>query len=217
MECARQALRAAKVLVIANALNARQGEPRAPSEPWPAFTPEEIVAVRDWVAAGGSLLLIVDRRPFAGAAADLALAFGVRLRNDWALDPRDRDNPLVFRRADGTLVDHAITRGIDEVATFQGSSFTLEEGGQPLLVFGPSVYSVTLINRPDANPLPLKGSLQGAAVSFGKGRIGVFGEAAMFSAQLTGPEKRPMGMNAPIARQNALLLLNLMRWLAGAV
>jgi len=49
----------------------------------------------------------------------------------------------------------------------------------------------------------------------GKGRVAVFGEAAMFSAQLAGPNKAPMGMNAPIAAQNPQFLLNVMHWLSG--
>ena len=40
-----------------------------------------------------------------------------------------------------------------------------------------------------------------------------FGEAALFSAQLAGPEHRPMGMNHPDAVQNAQLLLNIVHWL----
>jgi len=48
----------------------------------------------------------------------------------------------------------------------------------------------------------------------GKGRAAFFGEAAMFSAQVAGPNRRPMGMNAPGAEQNFQLVLNLMHWLA---
>jgi hypothetical protein len=46
--------------------------------------------------------------------------------------------------------------------------------------------------------------------------LAVFGEAAMFSAQLAGPQKRPMGMNVPRAKQNCQLLLNVMHWLTRA-
>jgi hypothetical protein len=49
----------------------------------------------------------------------------------------------------------------------------------------------------------------------GKGRVAIFGEAAMFSAQLGGPQKLPMGMNAPVAKQNPQFLLNVMHWLSG--
>jgi hypothetical protein len=59
------------------------------------------------------------------------------------------------------------------------------------------------------------GWLQGAALRVGKGRVVVLGEAAMFSAQLAGPQRVPMGMNSPVARQNAQLLLNTIHWLSG--
>ena len=36
----------------------------------------------------------------------------------------------------------------------------------------------------------------------------------MFSAQLTGPDKTPMGINAPVASQNPHRLLVVMEWLA---
>ncbi len=192
-----ETLGAAGVLVTANA---RQ-----------AFTGEEVTAVRDWVAAGGSLLLIVDHPPFVEASVNLANAFGIRLRKGTARDPRLATGRLVFRRSDGTLIDHTITTGIDSVATFTGSSFQLDAAGQPLLVFGPGVYSHTQPDNPD--PLPLEGQLQGAVLQFGAGRVAAFGEAAMFSAQLAGPNQSPMGMNAPIAGQNGQFLLNVMHWL----
>ena len=46
-----------------------------------------------------------------------------------------------------------------------------------------------------------------------RGRVALFGEAAMFTAQRAGPELAPVGMNAPAAAQNAQLALNLVRWL----
>jgi hypothetical protein len=49
----------------------------------------------------------------------------------------------------------------------------------------------------------------------GRGRVAFFGEAAMFSAQVAGREKRPMGMNAPLAEQNAQFALNTLHWLSG--
>jgi len=52
-------------------------------------------------------------------------------------------------------------------------------------------------------------------VTVGRGRVAVFGEAAMFTAQVSGPERRPMGMNTPTAAQNPQFLLNVMHWLAG--
>jgi hypothetical protein len=55
----------------------------------------------------------------------------------------------------------------------------------------------------------------GAMRQYGKGRVVVFGEAAMFTAQVQGPQKRKMGMNLPTAKQNPQLLLNIIHWLDG--
>jgi hypothetical protein len=204
-------LRVASVLVISNALNERNQKDWSPPNP-SAFGAIEVTAVRDWVAAGGALLLIADHKPFAGAAEDLGRAFGIRFL-DGAVIRKGGSGPIVFRKLDGTLIDHPITRGIDEVATFTGSSFQMDTPGQPLLVLGPETYSFAQQNDP--RPVPVSGRLQGAVLLFGKGKVAVFGEAAMFSAQLAGPNKVPMGMNAPIARQNSQFLLNVTHWLTG--
>jgi hypothetical protein len=39
----------------------------------------------------------------------------------------------------------------------------------------------------------------------------------MFSAQVSGPQRNPMGMNNPAAPQNARFLLNVLHWLSGAL
>lgn len=208
---AADVLRVARVLVVSNALNERNEKDWSPPNP-PAFTPIEVATVRDWVSAGGALLLIADHKPFVGAAEALGRAFGVRFL-DGSVRRKDVRGPIVFRKADGTLMDHPITKGIDEVATFTGSSFQMDAAGQPLLVLGPETYSFA--DQDDPRPVPVSGHLQGAVLPFGQGKVAVFGEAAMFSAQLAGPNRVPMGMNAPTARQNAQFLLNVVHWLTG--
>ena len=49
------------------------------------------------------------------------------------------------------------------------------------------------------------------------GRVVFLGEAAMFSAQVSGPERNPMGMNDPRAPQDAQFCLNVVRWLTGVL
>ena len=61
------------------------------------------------------------------------------------------------------------------------------------------------------------GLLQGATRHWGLGRVAVFGEAGMFSAQLTGPEGSPKGFNHPAAPYNAQFALNVAHWLAGVL
>ncbi len=57
--------------------------------------------------------------------------------------------------------------------------------------------------------------VQGAFMRYGEGRIVVFGEAAMFTAQLQGKNK--VGMNTKSASQNAQFLLNTIHWLDGVL
>jgi hypothetical protein len=220
---AKESLAGCRVLVIANALGERNG-PSWSLPIHPAFTDEEVAAVSEWVKAGGSLFLIVDHMPMPGANGKLAEAFGVRFSNGFALIP-NVNAAMVFKRADGLLADHPVTRGaskderVDAVATFTGSAFRVERGGEPVLTFGPQVISlepqVAWQFTPETPKVDVKGWLQGATLRPGKGRVAVFGEAAMFTAQLAGPNKTKVGMNAPEAPRNAQLLLNVVHWLTG--
>ncbi len=215
-------LRGVQILVIANALAERNLTDWSLPTP-SAFTADEIAAVRDWVQGGGALLLIADHMPFGGAATDLAAAFGARYSNAFAFNGGPGRGLLVFRRSDGSLRAHPITDGraasehLDSVATFTGQAFTAD--GDALLVVGPAVISL-LPQRAweftrDTPHESAAGRLQGSVRRFGAGRVAFFGEAAMFSAQLAGPARAPMGMNAPVAGQNAQFVLNIMHWLSG--
>ena len=192
------------VFVVANALHASN------ANSWelpnlPAFSIREVAGVAEWVRGGGALLLIADHQPFPGAASTLAAAFGVTFHNGYG-----GGGLIRFDKADGSLREHSITRDIDAVMTFQGSAFRAD-GGEPLLVFGPDAVSTV---RSTVERAPIGGWLQGAVLKHGRGRVAVFGEAAMFSAQLTGTQRRSMGMNHPDAGQNPRFLLNVMRWLS---
>jgi hypothetical protein len=221
----KETLKTAKILVIGNAVGPSNKENAAPPYD-PAFTDEEVALIRDWVTTqGGSLMLIVDHIPSPAANEKLARAFGIEFHNGFALEPDETGEELVFKNTDGSLRDHPITRGrypkesIKSVATFTGSAFRLKTAGDPLLVFGQTAESYALTEgrqiRPNTPKIAVGGWLQGAVIRAGKGRVAVFGEAAMFSAQLTGLKKTPTGMNAPIASQNSQFLLNTVHWLSG--
>ena len=223
LKFSKASLKGGRILVIANPLAERNRTDWSLPTP-SAFSEEEVAAVRDWVKGGGSLLLIADHMPFPGAAGSLALALGIRFSNGYAVDEK-KQGPMLFKLSDGSLKDHPVTRGrgdaerVTSVATFTGSAFQVEGDAQPLLILGTSVSSfMTSVagQISDETPrIPVGGWYQGAVIRFGKGRVGVFGEAAMFSAQLAGPNRGPMGMNAPVAAQNPQFLLNVMHWLSG--
>lgn len=219
----REALAGARLLVIANPLHARNE--RDWSLPTPsAFTAAEIAAVRAWVEQGGALLLIADHMPFPGAAHELAAAFGFELNNGFAMDTTAR-GPLVLRRSDGLIGAHPATTGrtaaerIDSVATFTGSAFRSPAAATSVLTLPAGFVSLMPDTawrfHPATRTVDVAGWSQGAVMEVGRGRVAVFGEAAMFTAQRSGPNAQPMGMNAPIARQNPQFALNLIRWLTG--
>ena len=195
---------------------------RAP--PSSAFTNEEIDSVGEWVAGGGSLLLIADHKPYGGAASKLAERFGIEMTDGYAFAV-NRQTPTIFRREDG-LIAHAITDGrsdgerIDSVATFTGQAFRTGPDAKPLLVFGDGAFLMQPprqrhVNASSGPPQQqsVAGWLQGATLQVDDGRLAVFGEASMFSAQVAGPDRRPMGMNSPLAPDNQQFVLNVLHWL----
>lgn len=216
------ALAGADVLVIANALHERNlGSWQLPTPS--AFTPEEIEHVRAWVAQGGALLLIADHMPFPGAAEAMGAAFGVQFNNGFARDTL-RPPADMFRRAEGLLRDHPITNGralterIDSVRSFTGQAFRAGPDAEPLLVLGASMISlmpeVAWQFEDDTPRVPVAGWYQGAVQAYGRGRVAVFGEAAMFTAQYVAQRNAWFGLRAPGAEQNQQFLLNVMHWLS---
>jgi len=223
----KESLKRGQILVIANAVNAQNLNNWTLPNP-SAFTDAEVEAVREWVEQGGALFLIVDHMPMPGAAEKLGAAFGARWSNGFAVDEKSSGNPFVFKRDDGSLKEHKITRGrsdeekVDAVATFTGSAFKLEGGGaEPLLVLRDRIVSLEPETAwqftPGTKRVPVGGWYQGAVLRHGKGRVALFGEAAMFTAQLGGPNRTPMGMNTPLAAHNPRLLLNVLHWLSGKI
>jgi hypothetical protein len=210
-------LSAVNVLVISNARGTSSPEASAFSEP-------EIAMLKNWVARGGSLLLIADHHPFAGSAHDLALAFGFQFQSGVVGRDPIGAPPDIFTIESGTLQKDVVTNGrgpdeaITSLRTFTGSAFRAPPNARPLIVF-PAGFMIHQCGLPCPAGVPesnAAGYLQGAVLKFGKGRIAVFGEAAMFSAQVAmGPTPYYFGFDAPDAKQNKPFILNLMHWLAG--
>ena len=223
------------VLVIANALGAESSD-NASS---PAFTAAECDVVRDWVRGGGSLLLIADHTPFGAAAEAMAQHFGVTLGKGFVFDRNhSADNPtaLVFSRDNGLLGEHPLLSGrtpdeqVKRVVAFTGESLTVPEGAAALMKLGPDAQespsrdalgkALEGADAAAALARPAGGRAQGLVMRFGRGRVAMFGEAAMFSAQVIhfkeGGQEREfkMGMNVA-GNDDRQLLLNVMHWLSG--
>lgn len=209
------------VLCIVNAIN-----PDTPKKgiPLSAFTDEEIAVVKTWVENGGHLLLVADHMPFAYAASRLGAAFGVTRWEDGFAMQDDKAALDLFDRGSG-LADQPITRGagadpaVTSIRTFTGSAFTAP-GATPLILLD-SRFTILTPDEPwkftEKTPRkPGTGLLQGASLTFGRGRVVLLGEAAFMTSQLKAGGNEVAGFGAPGAEQNPQFVLNMMHWLAVA-
>jgi hypothetical protein len=193
----------------------------------PTFSQEEIQILNGWVKDGGSLFVVTDHMPDPGAIKDLALTFGIEVKNGYVMQgpPPGRPGPMLFQKKDGSLSDHLLTKGrgpdekVSRIATFAGSAFRCGEGFQPILVLGegyrswmPKEYDKFPPGTPNVD---VSGWYQGGVMLYGKGRIAFFAEAAMFTAQVFANGRVKAGMNHSLGRDNARLLLNILHWLSG--
>jgi len=223
----KKALRRYAVLIIVNALGPREHNEAS------AFTNDECDTVREWVRSGGSLLLITDHAPFSAAMGELSKRFGVELTAGYTIDKvhynKDSDDQteLIFTREDGLIGNHPITNGrdsserINRIITFSGTSIRGPNDSVAFLRLSNTAMDVVPPEAkprkadepaPDYKPVSAVGRAQGIAFEFGKGRVVVFGEAAMLSAQTTKQGMR-FGMNVP-GIDNRQLALNVMHWLS---
>lgn len=218
------ALGQADVLVIANALADSASRNAAGRG---AFAAEEIEAVWRWVNGGGALLLVADHDPAGAAAQGMAARFGVDMSAGRTHDDPHSDwtsgSPawLVFGRDTGArILDHPVTLGRGErervrrVVTFAGQSLKGPPGSTGFLALAPGAMD----RLPDGRDVPADGRAQGVAMTVGRGRVVVLGEAAMLTAQVTtvAGATRRFGWTWP-GNDDRQLALNIVRWLAGVI
>lgn len=221
--------RSASVLVIVNA------SPVDESTDNSAFTDSEIVAVREWVRSGGSLLLVTDHFPYSGAARRLATALGATLSRGMVMDSVHFDSTsafkdesqLVFSEANGLLGSHAILRGIHRVVSFTGAWVDGPSDATALLRLSPQAYylepSVSVEQRGSdrlthvnyENPTSAGGHALAIAFQFGRGRVVMIAEAGMLTAQKNRDGSK-FGMNLP-GNDNRQFVLNIIHWLSHAI
>ena len=218
----RDTLGMCDLLVIANALaEGNAGNWMLPHAS--AFSRDELRDLLYWVNEGGNLLLIADHAPLAAAAQDLGAVFGLVMTNVYTDAKPGVD---IFDITSQTLKPHPIIDGrsegekINQVMTFTGQAAQITQGWEPLLVFGPEAVAWINIEqsfqegpREDWPSFSIEGWVHAAAREWREGRIVFFGEAAMCTSQVVGPNRMPIGMNHPEAAQNAQFCLNTVRWL----
>lgn len=191
-----------------------------------AFSDDDILSLENWVKKGGKLLLIADHMPFAGAANALANQFGFEFCDGFAQLKKERNNaPDIFTKENNSLLTSVITDGslsdtITSITTFTGSSFTIPKRAKGILKFTKEDVCLTpeiawqLTETTKRSTL--ENSFQGAILNYGGGKVAVFGEAAMFTAQTitntNGTFK--FGFHAPSAPNNMQFIRNLLFWLS---
>ena len=210
------------VLVIANARRSEKGTP--------AFPQQEIDDIKRWVENGGSLFLIADHAPFGKQSASLASVFGVNMGKGYvAVSRKGKISSTILYRGD-RLGKHPIFLGkksdgkIRTVQSFTGQSLGLSPdaplSAAALLTIPKGALEVAdremlnaLRHGKKVQGLKVGGRAQALALSYGKGRVVVAGEAAMFTAQrmtLKSGKTNRVGLRAA---QNEQFTLNVLHWL----
>lgn len=217
----KELLREIKILVIANA------EANGVTDPvvkptMSAFSSQESRSLKRWVKKGGSFFLIADHMPFAGASASLARKFGFTFYDGFVMyDPKNGN--IDFSVEDKRLSKNFITIGrdssesVNKIRTFTGQAFKTPKNAISILNLDKTqtVYltDTMWVFNEQVKRFPATGLSQGAIMKYGKGKVAIFGEAAMFTAQIAGSNKVKVGMNSKEAQENYQLLLNLIHWL----
>jgi hypothetical protein len=186
----------------------------------PAFTADECQTLKQWVLNGGSLWLIADHEPAGDAVANLSDSFQVNMSKAYTVDPRNFDKVVFnaswirFSIENNNLGSHPIINGRNEkeriknLLSFTGQSLKGPQGSIPILQLSDEAYDVFNVEDPlKATIEPAKGRCQALAMPFGKGRVVIWGEAAMLTAQA-----RDFGMDYP-GVDNRQLVLNIAHWL----
>jgi hypothetical protein len=209
----------AKILIIANAM------PENHRKNTSAFSDEGVEIIMNWIENGGRLFFIADHMPCPEAAIKLADALDLNFINCYAIDTA-KNAFEYFNKKDSTLTNCKITQGrdsseeINSVVSFTGQAFGLPEFAIPVLRFSPN-YVMAFPERPwqfneKAKYIPITNEVQGAILEYGKGKVAVFGEASMFTAQIS-ENKMQIGFGYPHAGQNEQFALNIIHWLDGII
>ena len=217
-----ESLSAHDILVIVNA--------DGPTPGASAFSTTEIDAVARWVDGGGSLLLVADHTPFGRAANAMAERFGITMMDSHLKDETHKEPSLpgpfflLFSEENGLLGEHPILRGIHRIVTFGGQALRVHAPADVLLRLSPDAQIVQDPKQPSISEPAGPNGAEAVALTRGRGRVVIVGEAAALTAQvITGDAVKPfgvdelrIGMSRP-GIDNKQFVLNIVRWLARAL
>ncbi len=185
------------------------------------FVDSECQALREWVLEGGALLLVADHQPAGNAVDNLGKVFGIDMGKCYTSDPKNYDKvtldptQIIFSEQNHNLGVSPILMGRDtserirKLISFTGQSLKGPKGYVPLLLLSDEAFDVIdFYDFNKARTVSAKGRCQALTMKFGKGRVVVFGEAAMLTAQ-----NQNFGMNYP-GIDNKQLVLNIAHWLS---
>src|SRR3954469_15708139 len=137
----REALDTFKIFVIVDPLGAEDIDDEGAEKP--AFADNECDAVREWVKAGGALLLIADGPPFSSAAEIMAKRFGIDFGKGNVREAGNQETAasswITYSRENKLLLEHPITAGrndsekINRVVTYGAQSLRPGEGSSIFL------------------------------------------------------------------------------------
>jgi hypothetical protein len=212
-------LNACEVFITVNPLHeSNLGNWELPNPP--VYSEAEVETLKKWVEEGGSLFLIADHMPFPGAVTNLAETFGFEFSNGFAQLNKEGNTPDIFSLENQRLRSSPITKGITSVTSFTGSAFKYPSEAIPIMLFEEGDRSlepeIAWQFSDTTKTVDLAGYAQGAIMEYGEGRLAVFGEAAVFTAQTisNAQGKFKFGLNNQnLAPQNLDFLLNIIHWL----
>ncbi len=208
-------LKMLNTFIIANPIHESNiGEWKRPVEN--AFNVQEIEVLKTFVINGGSLMVIADHMPYAGATNELAKAFGFSYEDGFVMNEKQVWPPEVYSKKQGNLYETVITKNIDSLAGFTGSGLKAPKRAIKIASF-PKTHKLLIPEvawqfEDSTKRLDVSDLVMGAIMSYGKGKVAFFTEAAMFTAQIV-QDKFKVGFNSPRAPQNKQFVLNVMHWL----
>ncbi|MFD1768867.1 hypothetical protein [Sphingobacterium suaedae] len=190
------------------------------------YSEEEIEALYRWVHDdGGSLFLITDHMPAAGAIRSLAGRFGFNVINGFT--QRMENQPEMFYRRMAQVLASPATdyrnREVDSLRGWGGSAFLAPKEALVFLQLGDQFRLYLPTQEADMRNAQ-RGSVAyidgrhlntGALLACGKGRVCLCSDGSLFAALLHGVNSVPRGMNDPAAKQHIHLLRNIVQWLDG--